>query len=113
MHELALAERIVEIAEEAARAHGAAHVRGVRLELGNLSHVEPEALAFAFDVVAQVGCARGARLDIHRTPGAAQCLACGDAVVLERLGDPCPRCGGYALRVTDGDAMRVRDIEID
>jgi hydrogenase nickel incorporation protein HypA/HybF len=113
MHELALAESIVRIVEDAARRHGAARIRTVALELGALSHAEPDALAFAFEVAARGGCARGARLDIHRTPGAAQCAACGDTVPLECLGDPCPRCGGYELRVTDGDALRVRDIEID
>ncbi len=113
MHELALAERIVEIAEEAARAHGAAHVRSIRLDVGSLSHVEPDALAFAFDVVARDGIASAARLEIRRTPGSAWCGPCGRAVLAERLGDPCPHCGGYQLQVTAGDEMRVRDIEID
>lgn len=69
MHELTLAQSVVEIVEEAARREGAARVACVRLELGELSHVEPEALAFAFEIAAQAGRARGARLDILRTPG--------------------------------------------
>ncbi|MGB3937580.1 MAG: hydrogenase maturation nickel metallochaperone HypA [Burkholderiales bacterium] len=69
MHELSLAQSMVEIVEEAARREGAARVASVRLELGELSHVEPESLAFAFEVAAREGCARGARLDICRTPG--------------------------------------------
>jgi hydrogenase nickel incorporation protein HypA/HybF len=69
VHELSLAQSMVEIVEEAARREGAARVASVRLELGELSHVEPESLAFAFEVAAQAGCARGARLDIHRIAG--------------------------------------------
>lgn len=69
MHELSLAQSVVEIVEEAARREGAARVASVRLELGELSHVEPESLAFAFEVAAREGSARGARLEFLRVPG--------------------------------------------
>lgn len=69
MHELSLAQSVVEIVEDAARREGAARVASVRLELGELSHVEPESLAFAFEVAAREGSARGARLCIDRIPG--------------------------------------------
>jgi hydrogenase nickel incorporation protein HypA/HybF len=112
MHEMTLAQNVVQIVEDAARRNGATRVAVVHVEIGGLSHVEPEALEFAFEAVARGGLAQGARLDIHRTAGVARCLACGETVRLERLGDPCPRCGDYQLQVTGGDEMRVRDIEI-
>ena len=112
MHEMTLAQDVVQIVEDAARRNGATRVAVVHVEIGGLSHVEPEALEFAFEAVARGGLAQGARLDIHRTPGKAQCMPCGETVPLGRLGDACPRCGGYELRVTGGDEMRVRDIEI-
>jgi hydrogenase nickel incorporation protein HypA/HybF len=69
MHELTLAQSVVDIVEEAARREGATRVASVRVELGALSHVEPESLAFAFEVAAREGCARGARLEICRISG--------------------------------------------
>lgn len=69
MHELSLAEDMVGIVEAAARRNGATRVASVRVEIGELACVEPESLAFAFEVCAREGCARGARLDIERTPG--------------------------------------------
>jgi hydrogenase nickel incorporation protein HypA/HybF len=112
MHEMALAESVMEIVERAARAHAAASVRAVRLEIGRLSHVEPDALRFAFDVVKRNGVAHGARLEIVATEGTAWCMRCCDTVALARLGDACPRCGSYQLQVTAGDELRVKDIEI-
>jgi hydrogenase nickel incorporation protein HypA/HybF len=112
MHEMALAESVMEIVERAARAHAAAAVRAVRLEIGRLSHVEPDALRFAFDVVKRNGVAHGARLEIVATDGTAWCMRCCDTVGLARLGDACPRCGSYQLQVTAGDELRVKDIEI-
>jgi len=113
MHEMALAESVIQIVEETARKSAAAAVRAVWLEIGRLSHVEPEALRFAFDVVKRNGPAHGARLEIVATEGAAWCMKCSRTVTLGRLGDACPHCGSYQLQVTAGDEMRVKEIEVD
>jgi hydrogenase nickel incorporation protein HypA/HybF len=112
MHEMALAEGMLEIVESAARANAAARVSLVRLELGALSQVEPEALRFSFDVVTRGTLAEGAQLEFLPIAGRAWCMPCGESVVLPRLGEACPRCGSYQLQVTEGDEMRVKDIEI-
>jgi hydrogenase nickel incorporation protein HypA/HybF len=113
MHEMALAESMLEIVEAAARKHGASRVSAVRLEIGTLSHVAVDALRFCFDAVTRGSLAEGAALDIDATPGEAWCMPCGERVAIAQLGNPCPRCGGYQLTVTAGDAMRVKDIAID
>ena len=113
VHEMALAESVLQIVEDTARKHAVTRVRSVRLEIGQLSHVEPEALRFAFDVVTRHGIADGARLEIDATQGVAWCIKCCETVPLARLGEACPRCGSYQLQVTGGDDMRVKDIEIE
>ncbi len=112
MHEMALAESMLQIVEDAARKNGAVRVTTVRLELGALSHVERDALRFCFEAVAKGGLASGAALEIDATPGAAWCMPCGARVPLAQLGDPCPQCGGWQLTVVAGEEMRVKDIEI-
>ena len=112
MHEMALAESVVQIVEAQVRAAGAERVLVVRLEIGALSHVEPAALAFAFEVVAARSLAAGARLEMIRSPGRAWCHDCGAEVELAALGAPCPGCGGYKLEVTAGQEMRVKDMEV-
>lgn len=112
MHELALAESMLEIVERAARQNSAERITAVRLEIGTLSHVEPDALHFCFDAVTHGSLADGARLEIVRTPGQAWCMPCGETVTLSALGQPCPVCGSFQLSITDGDAMRVKEIEI-
>jgi hydrogenase nickel incorporation protein HypA/HybF len=112
MHEMAIAENMLEIVETTARGNGATRVRIVCLEIGALSHVAPEALRFCFDAVTRGSIADGAQLTIVTTPGAAWCMPCGETVPLERLGEACPRCGSYQLTVAQGDELRVREIEI-
>ncbi len=112
MHEMAIAESMLEIVEATARGNAAARVAAVWLELGALSQIEPHALAFCFDAVARGSLAEGARLEIVTLPGEAWCMPCGDRVGLQHLGDPCPRCGSHQLEVVRGDEMRVKEIAI-
>lgn len=112
MHEMALAESVVQIVETQARAAGAEKVVVVRLEIGALSHVEPAAIEFCFGAVAAGGIAAGARLEIARSPGRGWCYDCSAEVAVDAFAAPCPACGGYRLQVTGGQEMRVRDMEV-
>ena len=113
MHEMSLAEGILQLVEDTARREQARCVKTVVLEIGLLSSVEASALEFCFAAVAADGPARGARLVIVDVPGAGECLACGLAVPMESLFGICPGCGSYRLRPTTGTEMRVREIEIE
>jgi len=111
MHEMSLAEGVLQIVEEAARREGLRRVRAVWLELGRLSSVEPEAMRFCFDAVTRHSVADGARLEIVETPGAAWCTKCSAPTSIAELGDACPCCGSYQLQITDGTGMRVKELE--
>lgn len=113
MHEMSIAESIVEIAEEAARREGAVRVRTVFAEIGALAGVEIEALRFCWDAVTREGLAVGAGLEITRIPGQGWCLDCSEAIALLSSFAPCPRCGGCQIAITGGTEMRVREIEVE
>ena len=113
MHEMSLAEGVVQIIEDAARDQGFSKVKTVFLEIGWLSSVEPEAMAFCFDAVSRGTIAEGAKLEVIDVPGAGQCLSCGKTVEISAVFDPCPECGGYPVHPTAGTEMRVRELEVD
>lgn len=113
MHEMALAEGVLQIVQDAAKREGFRRVRAVWLEVGCLSSVEPEAMRFCFDVVTRQSVADGARLEIVETPGAAWCMQCSEPSPIGAIGDACPRCGSYQLQVTGGTEMRVKELEVD
>ncbi|MFA7282673.1 MAG: hydrogenase maturation nickel metallochaperone HypA, partial [Sterolibacterium sp.] len=48
---MSLAEGVLQLIENAARRENFARVKTIWLEIGQLSSVEPEALAFCFDAV--------------------------------------------------------------
>jgi len=113
MHELSLAESILETIEEAAQRDGFVRVRTVRLEIGRLSCVEPEALAFCFEAVMRDSIADGAQLDIIALPGSGWCAHCAATVAMETSYDACPQCGAYHLKIISGTEMRVKELEVE
>ncbi|MGQ9365956.1 hydrogenase maturation nickel metallochaperone HypA [Azospirillum sp. A39] len=113
MHEMALSRGIVEVIREQAAAGGFAAVRTVRLQVGALSHVEPDAILFCFDAVSRGTVAEGARLEIERPPGRAFCLPCGRTVPLGERYDACPDCGGHELVLVGGEELRVKELEVE
>jgi hydrogenase nickel incorporation protein HypA/HybF len=113
MHELALAEGVIGIVLDEARAAGARRVRAITLTLGALSHVDPAALRQGVEIAGAGTIAEGADLAIVTPPGEAWCMDCLGPVEIARRGDPCPGCGGHKLMVTGGDGMQVTELEVE
>ena len=113
MHEMSLAEAILQIVEDTAAQQACRRVTEVRLEIGALSGVEVEALSFCLDVVLRDSVADGARIELERVPGQGYCLGCGETVTVNALYDPCPTCGSYQVQATGGTEMRVKDLLVE
>lgn len=113
MHEMSLAEGVLQLIEETARREGFARARGVWLEIGRLSAVEPEAMRFCFDAVTRGTLAEGAVLEIIEVPGTGRCPDCGRETALAAIYDPCEHCGAVPVVVTGGTEMRVKELEVD
>ncbi|MBZ0129611.1 MAG: hydrogenase maturation nickel metallochaperone HypA [Rhodobacteraceae bacterium] len=113
MHEMALAEGVLQIVEDTIRGQNCTRVTAIRLEIGALSHVEPDAMRFCFDAVIRGSVAEGARLEIDTAPGRAWCHNCGHEVALPSLIAACPDCGGFQVQVTGGQELRVKDMEVN
>ncbi|MER2566976.1 MAG: hydrogenase maturation nickel metallochaperone HypA [Myxococcaceae bacterium] len=112
MHEVALAQSIVDIVREQARANQADCVKAVFLRIGALANVEPEALSFGFESAARGTIAEGALLQIERTPGSAFCAGCGADVKVESRVELCPSCGSAQLLITGGEEFKVTELEV-
>ncbi len=113
MHEMSLAQGVLQLVEDAARRDTFTKVTAVWLEIGQLSGVEPDAMLFCFDAVTRGSLAQGARLEIIAVPGTGRCMACARTVPMTQVFDECPQCGGYSLQVTDGTQMRVKELEVE
>jgi len=113
MHELSIAEHLIEAAQNAARAAGALAVVRLRLRLGALAGVDPQALRFCFDVAAQGTLLDGAAFDVEEVAAHVQCRDCGtESMLVDGRFGSCERCGSTRLQPTRGREMEIVELEI-
>jgi hydrogenase nickel incorporation protein HypA/HybF len=109
MHELAITRNIVAIVGEAAAGR---HVRRVMLDVGKLSGVIPDAIAFCFDAVVQGTELDGARLDIRQIDGRARCEVCSAEFAIVTTFARC-ECGSPRIVLLAGEELDVRAMELE
>ncbi|MEE1940197.1 hydrogenase maturation nickel metallochaperone HypA [Streptomyces sp. TRM 70361] len=113
MHELSIAAAVAESAQDAARRHGAASVESVRVRVGELSGVVPDALRFSFEVVTEGTALAGAALVVEEVPARARC---GDCAGQFAPGTPprlwCPGCRGAAVELVAGRELEIADVTL-
>jgi hydrogenase nickel incorporation protein HypA/HybF len=112
MHELGLCESIVDAIERRA---GERPVARVRIRVGRLQHVHPEAFEQSFAIAAAGSVAEGATAELVLLPVTGRCNGCGDQFSNDDMvATPilvCPRCGGLDVDMTGGDELMLESIE--
>lgn len=107
MHEVGIMQGAVLTAEQQARARGATRIHRLRLRIGQLSGVVPEALQFAFEAVSLGTMAEGGSLEIETVPATFWCSRCQFEFPCPELLPECPRCGQM-----DGELRQGRELEL-
>jgi hydrogenase nickel incorporation protein HypA/HybF len=110
MHELALAEAVVSIAERHSQGR---RVARVELAVGRLRQVVVDALSFSFELVAQGGPVEGAELVVDEVPIVIACDACGAETQVETFPLVCGRCGAFDVQVQTGEEFHVVALELE
>jgi hydrogenase nickel incorporation protein HypA/HybF len=112
VHEVAVAQRIVEVLLDTAARNGGGRVKAARLLLGELAGVEPDTLAFAFDVACRGTPAEGCRLEMVRVPLRLKCPSCSSEAATDPY-EACPGCGGAGFEVLGGRELRLDTMDLD
>jgi hydrogenase nickel incorporation protein HypA/HybF len=110
MHELAITESMIAAVAERV---GPARVARVRLQVGTLAGVVPEALRFCFDVCARGTILEGAALEIDEIPGRGRCRRCGAEIAMASFVDGCCACGSVELDLISGQELRIKNVETE
>lgn len=107
MHELSIMVEALRMAEEAAQAAQAKRIVAVKLRVGRLSGVVPEAMEFAWDAVRSGTMAENAVLEIESVPAVCWCAHCQSEFESPDFFNECPKC-----RRGDGELRRGSELEI-
>ncbi|MFI5617014.1 hydrogenase maturation nickel metallochaperone HypA [Streptomyces sp. NPDC051567] len=109
MHEMSIALAVVDQVEEAAGAAGTGAVTRVRMQVGELAGVVPDALAFCFELACAGTVLDGAELVIESVTARARCASCPDVWAVGVPPDLCcPGCGGATgVELLSGRELRI------
>ena len=110
MHELSIAESVVQIAGR--QADGRRVVK-VRMKVGHLRQVVPSALAFGFELIAEGTPVEGAELEVEQVPAVGRCRECEAESQFANFPLQCRVCGGFELEILGGEELLVESLELE
>ncbi len=113
MHELAVAENILEIALRHGERAGARKITDLHLVIGELSSIIDDSIQFYWDIIAKGTLAEGARLHFKRIGAQLKCKNCGHQYPLSGDDFSCTACKSYQVEFISGNEFYFEAIEVE
>jgi hydrogenase nickel incorporation protein HypA/HybF len=120
MHELSMAQAIVDTVLDAAQKNEAQDVLEVTIEIGQLTMLNPEQLKFLLDVIIEGTLLENSEILIEEIPVEIKCQSCDFKGEANTEGSDhylaivlCPECGGRNVEITKGRECNVKNIRIE
>ena len=113
MHELVVAQALVEQVDAVIDQHGATQASLIRVRIGPLAGVVPELLATAFPLAAAGSRMEHAALEFAHAPIRVRCQTCGaeTEAAMNRL--ICGACGDWHTQIISGDELLLESVELE
>lgn len=113
MHELAIANTLLEAIQAESLRHAGARVQGVGLRIGEFSGVNPESLRFCFECLVKDSPFEPLTLEIQFCPRLHACRACGRTFPVVDYNTICPSCGGDGTECIGGTELELSYLELE
>jgi hydrogenase nickel incorporation protein HypA/HybF len=113
MHEMSIAQSLMEILREEMAKHDAKVLKSVHLQIGQLSAIVPEALSFCFQIMVEGTEMEGAKLAMDVIALRGRCPECQKEFEIEDYHFACPTCGSVRIETIAGQDLAVVDMEVE
>jgi hydrogenase nickel incorporation protein HypA/HybF len=113
MHELSIAREIAMIVCESVAPHERSRIRTITVDVGEMSGVVPDSLAFCFEAIADELRLPPRTLRVRRIDFRCYCRTCRKDFASDLGLLMCPACGGTDTDIRSGRELRVATIDID
>ena len=113
MHELAIAQAILDRAKAAADKNGGGRVLRIGLRIGEISGVEPDALSFGIEALGKGTSFEGLVLEVEQPKRRQRCTGCATEFEPEGFTVRCPACQHETSECIAGTELDVTFIEIE
>jgi len=113
MHELSIAESIVDIVHQYVAPERLHDVRTVSVKVGTFSGVVPDSLEFSYQAINAGTPLERSYLTLEIIPFMVQCRDCMRESVSENGVVLCPECSSSNTIILSGNELQVKDIELE
>ncbi|WP_295609274.1 hydrogenase maturation nickel metallochaperone HypA [uncultured Methanobrevibacter sp.] len=120
MHELSMAQGILNAVIDTAESNNATEVTEVTIELGRLAMINPEQLKFILGVLVENTIVQDAEIIFEEIPVEVECSQCefhGNAILDDKDHYApmvkCPKCDSLAVEILNGRDIVVKNIVIE
>jgi hydrogenase nickel incorporation protein HypA/HybF len=113
MHEMSIVQGLIAIVKEEMDKSGALRLRSVRIKIGEMSGILPDALRTAFKILTDRDDMNGAHLNIDISALIGYCRGCEKEFKITDYRFTCPECGKEDIEVVSGREMTIVEIEVD
>ncbi len=113
MHEVAIAENIINIARSEAEKGGWRKINRISVKVGKLTALVPECLHFAFENIAKDTPAADAALEIEEVEAKAKCRSCGAEFTVDSFFCICEACGSQDIEISGGEELTITNMDVE
>lgn len=113
MHEMSLAEGILDISLQYFRQANAQKITEITVLVGEMTNVVPESLSFCFESLSKGTPAEQAVLKLKSMPLEAWCHNCDYKFVVQNYNFTCPHCTSANLEIISGRQLQVESLEVE
>lgn len=113
MHELSVAENIIDIVKENVPVRDYGNVKKIILEIGDYSGIVSDSLLFCFDAVKLETPFVNAGMEIKNIPFKLFCNTCKTETTNSFGIRMCDKCKGFDTNIISGTDMKIIEVELD
>lgn len=113
MHELSIAESILEAVRTELLSHPGARPMRIGMRVGELAAVDVDSLTFCFEAVLKDTEWESLQLDIRVCPQRRVCNLCGNEFAVVDYNASCPACAGSNTTPIGGDELDFDYLEVE
>jgi hydrogenase nickel incorporation protein HypA/HybF len=113
MHELAVTESILNIAQKHASQAGAKKVTDINIVIGKFSGIVDDSVQFYWDIISKHTICENSRLHFEKKPARFLCQDCNFEFEFTDEVTPCPNCSSVRVKLIAGEEFWLDSIEIE
>jgi hydrogenase nickel incorporation protein HypA/HybF len=113
MHELSIAQSILDIVNQNLPAGNTTHVKSVKVKIGKLSNVLPDSLRFCFEAITKDSDFEKTQLILNIIPITIKCKDCNKLTEINDYVFSCSSCESTNINVVAGNDLNIEEIEIE